>query len=80
MNSLEDVTRLEIIDHTKCENCKGSGILHIEGQEISFDCPNCHGIGTQGRNVIFHSPSKKIDVSLQDEGRTLKIFINKRGE
>jgi DnaJ-class molecular chaperone len=76
--SLKKVTRLETIDHTKCDNCHGSGRVHIEGQTDSFECPACHGVGTLGRDLVFHNPNKEIELSVQDEGRTLKIFIKER--
>jgi len=75
---LEDVTRLEIIHHDICESCKGSGQIHIEGQDMHFECPACHGAGVTGRDVIFHNSSKQIEASLQDDGRTLKIFVKER--
>ena len=34
--------------------------------------------GVQGREVIFWDPRKKIETSIQDEGRTLKIFVTDR--
>jgi DnaJ-class molecular chaperone len=78
MSNLQDVTRLEIIDHTKCDSCDGSGRAHIEGQTGDFECPVCHGMGMSGREIIFHNPSNRIEASLQDDGRTLKFFIEKR--
>lgn len=30
------------------------------------------------RTVIFHDPNKEIELSLQDDNRTLKIFIKER--
>jgi hypothetical protein len=29
-----------------------------------------------GRAYVFHDGSAKVDVQLQDEGRTLKVFIS----
>lgn len=75
---LSGVTRLEVIDHTKCVNCHGSGIIHIEGQNHPFECTSCHGGGIRGREVIFFDPDKQIELSKQDDGKTLKIFISDR--
>lgn len=80
MSKYRAVTRLEIIDHTKCDSCQGLGRLVIAGQPQDFECPACHGLGNPGRTVVFHNPNKLITVDLQDDERTLKIFINKRGE
>lgn len=73
-----DVVRLEIIDHTKCEGCHGTGRITIESVDGDFECPACHGLGAGGREVVFYDDKKKIEAQLQDEGRTLKIFVNKR--
>ena len=68
----DKVTRLEIIDHTMCENCGGQG-----GDEEVF-CTECGDSGMNGREVIFWDKDKKIRLSMQDEDRTLKIFITER--
>jgi len=80
MNKIDlvNITRLELIDHTNCESCKGVGRVIISGQVDSLECPNCHGLGTNGRTVVFINPRKQIETSIQDDGRTLKIFISKR--
>jgi len=78
MNNLGNVTRLEIIDHTKCDGCNGSGRIHIEGQPGTLECPACHGLGMGGREMVFFNEGKRLDAQLQDDGRTLKIFIDKR--
>lgn len=49
-----EVTRLEIIDHTKPLEEGG------------------------GRTVVFWDKNKKIELLLQDDGKTLKIVIGKR--
>lgn len=78
LEDLDKVTRLELIDHTKCESCYGTGRQRIEGQPGDFECPSCHGLGSNGRTVVFIDGRKQIETSLQDDGRTLKIFISKR--
>lgn len=76
---LNRVTRLETVNHTKCDSCFGSGVMHIEGQPGIFECPVCHGQGMSGRNVVFWDSNKQIvDIELQDDGHTLKIFISDR--
>jgi hypothetical protein len=79
MEKLKLVTRFEVIDHTDCPVCKGKGRQIIEGlMEPSFECPACHGSGSTGREVVFYDVHKQIKASVQDDGRTLKIFISKR--
>ncbi len=80
-----NVTRFEIIDHTPCENCDGTGRFNTPtdsaaGQSISFygECEVCDGRGMIGREVIFYDENKELDVELQDGGRTLKVFIHPR--
>lgn len=68
------VNRFEIIDHSPCEHCHGAG--RIEDDE----CELCYGAGCIGRTVITHNPHRQIDVELQDDGRTLKVFIHERYE
>lgn len=75
---LDEVTRLEIIDHTSCDSCEGTGRITISGQPDSYECPACHGSGLKGRQVVFFDANKQVEASLQDEGRTLKLFINER--
>lgn len=81
------VTRLELVDHTACTNCKGVGRVLTEtdsaaGQSTAFsvECPKCRGSGTPGRSVVFWDPNRALKLSLQDDGRTLKIFISERVE
>lgn len=81
------VTRLEIIDHTPCWRCNGTGHVDSEtdsaaGQSIAFSipCVSCDGRGCDGREVIVHNPKVQIDVELQDDERTLKVFIHERYE
>tara|TARA_B100001245_G_C22890259_1_gene428683 strand:- start:1847 stop:2089 length:243 start_codon:yes stop_codon:yes gene_type:complete len=77
-SDLSKVTRLEVIDHTACPSCKGTGRIDVEGAFKGLECPACHGTTAIGRQVILNDPSKKIEGSLQDDGRTLKIFIDGR--
>lgn len=84
-DKLSKITRFEIIDHTPCTNCDGSGHVltptdSAAGQSIAFnkECDKCHGMGTKGREVIFWDAYKQIEASVQDDGKTLKIFISRR--
>lgn len=78
--AIKKVTRLEVIDYTNCDACAGKGYQQIAGQSKSVECPACHGGGFTGREVIFFDSHKEIELSLQDDRRTLKIFINERTE
>ncbi len=75
---LANVTRFEIIHHTDCDACFGSGRIRIEGQETTLECPACHGGGFRGREFVFDDQGRRIEASIQDDGRTLKIFIKER--
>lgn len=70
----QKATRLEIIDHTPCRKCSGQG-----GTDY-VECPECGGSGVPGRSVIFWDKNKQVDIELQDEDRTLKVFIHERYE
>jgi hypothetical protein len=81
------VTRFEIIDHTPCTKCGGSGHYNTPtdsaaGQSISFykECEACEGGGVIGRTVVVNNPDIQIDVELQDRNRTLKVFLHERYE
>lgn len=76
MQDLTKVTRLELIDHTPCKRCNGEPY----GELISQTCPDCGGSGMPGRTVLFWDAYKKVELSLQDGGRTLKIFVSNRDE
>lgn len=73
----DDVTRLEVIDYTKCKTCKGEKF--IDNGNGLFECTVCGGLGTPGRTCIFWDKDKQIQLSLQDDNRTLKIFVTNRG-
>lgn len=75
---LEDVTRLETIDNTICQSCNGEGFIRIEGQGSPLECPACHGMKSPGRTEVFFDKDKHMEFEIQDNGRTLKIFINER--
>jgi DnaJ-class molecular chaperone len=83
---LDQVDRLEIIDHTPCKRCGGSGRemssvgsnIDPEGNPSSVECGVCEGSGVVGTRIIFKDPNKQIELSLQDDERTLKIFITER--
>jgi len=68
----EKVNRFEIVDHSPCAMCQGSG------GEKGKPCMNCNGIGFPGRRVVFWDNSKQIELQLQDDDRTLKVFIKER--
>lgn len=67
----EKVTRFEVIDHRPCDECGGRGQL-----ENGNACIECEGNGCPGRSVVCWDYDAKIDVQLQDDDRTLKVFIS----
>lgn len=79
-----DVTRFEIIDHRLCCECEGSGLVAAPGRKKSDEpkqqCVRCGGAGMSGRTVVVHDKSVSVDVELQDDDRTLKVFIHERYE
>ena len=76
-NPLIDITRLEFIDHRPCKTCKGDKWIHEEGKK-PFECPECQGLGSKGRQVVFWDKDVQVESSVQDEGRTIKLFISER--
>jgi DnaJ-class molecular chaperone len=75
---VDQVTRLEVIDSTPCKTCKGKKLVLVEGEKT--ECPFCKGMGSRGRAVVFRDDNKTISLSLQDDEKTLKIFIKERSQ
>lgn len=77
----DEVTRFEIIDHSPCPDCDGdgmvSGMMSLDGEDKVI-CQTCSGKGCIGREVIFWDEDKQVNVELQDDGKTLKVFIHQR--
>lgn len=75
---MNKVTRLELIHHEPCDTCHGDKTIEVAGTGIVQECPRCHGAGFEGREVIFNQYDGLVaEISEQDDGRTLKVFINK---
>lgn len=70
---LKDVTRFEVIDHRTCKRCDGRGFEQHENSK-PIECEKCQGGGFQGRAFVAYDV--KVSESLQDDNRTLKIFVN----
>lgn len=75
------VTRVEIIDHTPCDECEGEGWVAVpdkNGEAEQAPCIGCQGMGIEGRTVVVHNKGVQVDLELQDNERTLKVFIHER--
>lgn len=66
----EDITRFEVIDWRKCPKCKDKGVILVD--EKFVECPE----HDRGRILVRHNI--KVSVSIQDEGRTMKVFVENR--
>lgn len=78
-NADEKISRLEIIDHRPCNKCDGKGVIVAENYSISGHiCDACNGRGSRGRDVIFWDNKTELQLSYQDDGKTLKIFLGDR--
>lgn len=71
-NPMAEINRLEIIDHRPCQDCDGVG--HYNDQL----CPTCQGMRTPGRSVVFWDDQTELKSSVQDQGRTLKLFVDRK--
>lgn len=82
---MSKITRFEIIDHRPCEECEGEGRVLVPGRKENSEpkeqqCIGCGGAGMLGRTVVVHDKGVSVDTELQDDGRTLKVFIHPRYE
>lgn len=75
---LKKITRLEVIDHSPCNTCGGDMWFKTETNAMLLECPNCRGLGVAGRVFIFQDVNKEVTASIQDNGRTLKLFVEPR--
>lgn len=83
MNQLPKVNRLEIIDHRPCNSCHGqraANYLQKDGSYKEEPCHECGGLGSKGREVIFWNDRDKVELSFQDDDRTLKVFVSRKDE
>lgn len=79
----EKVDRFEVIDHRECIWCRGRKTANYSQKDGSYKelpCDKCDGSGTRGGRVFgafTHAEVKpfKVEVSYQDDGRTLKVFL-----
>ncbi len=49
-------------------------------EEEVKNCTRVEVIDQKGRSYVNFNPNNEVKISVQDEGRTLKIFINKKTE
>lgn len=79
-NPLTDITRFEVIDHRPCNTCDGSGMRPVANTDLNSTRAvgyiTCEGCRDRGR--VFVAYDVEVESSIQDEGRTLKIFVDKR--
>lgn len=83
---IENVTRFEVIDHRECVWCRGrktANYLQKNGEYKEMPCDKCDGSGTMGGRIYVASSNAersiiKVELSYQDEGRTLKVFVSDR--
>jgi hypothetical protein len=67
--SIESVTRFEVIDWRTCSTCDDKGVILDPSHATPITCPR----HTSGR--VFTAYNIKAMPSVQDDGRTLKVFI-----
>ena len=85
---MNDVTRFEVIDHRQCVWCRGRKTANYAQKDGSYKeqpCDKCDGSGLMGGRVfVAHSNPERsniqVELSYQDDGRTLKVFVTDRVE
>jgi hypothetical protein len=86
INKPNDVDRFEVIDHRQCVYCRGrktANYAQKDGSYKELPCDKCNGSGTKGGRVYgaFSNPETSIigiQLSYQDNDKTLKVFIKDR--
>lgn len=86
LNKARGVDRFEVIDHRQCVYCRGrckANYLQKDGSYKEQPCDKCDGSGTKGGRVYgaFSNPETstiKVELSYQDDDKTLKVFVNDR--
>lgn len=86
LNAFQDVDRFEVIDHRECVWCRGRKLENrlVKGEYKEMPCSKCDGSGIMGGRVytVSSNPERSIiaiDLSYQDNGKTLKVFVKDRG-
>lgn len=87
-NNTESVNRIEVIDHRQCVWCRGrmvANYLQKNGEYKEQPCDKCAGSGIMGGRVYAASSNPErsmieVELSFQDDGRTLKVFVKNREE
>lgn len=81
-----DVDRFEVIDHRECVWCRGRKLENrlVKGEYKEMPCSKCDGSGIMGGRVYTASSNAErsiieIELSYQDGGKTLKVFVKDRG-
>lgn len=78
------VDRFEVIDHRQCVWCRGRKSANYRQKDGSYKeqpCDKCDGSGIMGGRVYAASSNAersiiKVGLSYQDEGKTLKVFVD----
>lgn len=81
-----NVDRFEVVDHRQCVWCRGrlqENRLQKNGDYKLVPCSKCDGSGIMGGRVysVSSNPERsiiKVDLSYQDDGKTLKVFVSDR--
>jgi len=87
LNRERDVDRFEVIDHRQCVWCRGrlkENRLQKDGEYKEVPCSKCDGSGIMGGRVytVSSNPERSViavELSYQDDGKTLKVFVKDRG-
>lgn len=84
INKSNDVDRFEVVDHRQCVYCRGrctANYLQKDGSYKEQLCDKCDGSGMRGGRVFVASSNAetsnvKIQLSYQDDDKTLKVFVS----
>lgn len=67
VQKFKDLHFSDLIEVKKCENCKGTGVISVDGEIKLLNCEKCSGYGWLPLSVYMEEyPQEEVEESLED--------------